>query len=144
MVSDDRPERYPFADIEARWQRVWEDTKQFRATEDPSRKNRRYVVAAASGGAALASARRPAGVTRHAATTATPRPRTRVAKRECGKRVDNWWNTCGDVADGEKNFERRASRSAASRPVDELRSFVRLIAAVRSLEYRFATRDRSP
>ena len=37
MASDDRPERYPFADIEARWQRVWEDTKQFRATEDPSR-----------------------------------------------------------------------------------------------------------
>ncbi len=37
MVSDDRPERYPFADIEARWQRVWEETKQFRATEDLSR-----------------------------------------------------------------------------------------------------------
>jgi leucyl-tRNA synthetase len=37
MASDDRPERYPFADIETRWQRVWEDTKQFQATEDPSR-----------------------------------------------------------------------------------------------------------
>ena len=37
MASDDRPERYPFAGIEARWQRVWEETKQFRATEDPSR-----------------------------------------------------------------------------------------------------------
>ena len=37
MASDDRPERYPFAAIEARWQRVWEETKQFRATEDPSR-----------------------------------------------------------------------------------------------------------
>ena len=37
MASDDRPERYPFADIEARWQRVWEESKQFQAIEDPSR-----------------------------------------------------------------------------------------------------------
>jgi len=37
MASDDRPERYPFADIEAKWQRVWEDSKQFKVTEDPSR-----------------------------------------------------------------------------------------------------------
>src|SRR5512132_893997 len=33
MSSD----RYPFREIEAKWQRVWEDTKQFRATEDPAR-----------------------------------------------------------------------------------------------------------
>src|SRR5213594_4011886 len=33
MSSD----RYPFREIEARWQRTWEDTKQFRVTEDPSR-----------------------------------------------------------------------------------------------------------
>src|SRR5213083_2087934 len=33
MSSD----RYPFGEIEARWQRTWEDTKQFRVTEDPSR-----------------------------------------------------------------------------------------------------------
>src|SRR5437016_8874705 len=33
MSSD----RYPFQEIEAKWQRAWEDTKQFRVTEDPSR-----------------------------------------------------------------------------------------------------------
>src|SRR5213596_3995484 len=33
MSSD----RYPFREIEARWQRTWEDTKQFRVTEDPAR-----------------------------------------------------------------------------------------------------------
>src|SRR5881396_823934 len=33
MSSD----RYPFRDIETKWQRVREDTKQFRVTEDPSR-----------------------------------------------------------------------------------------------------------
>ncbi|HVQ77678.1 MAG TPA: leucine--tRNA ligase [Candidatus Binatia bacterium] len=37
MPADDRPERYPFADIEGKWQRVWEDRKQFRAVEDPTR-----------------------------------------------------------------------------------------------------------
>lgn len=54
--------------------------------------------------------------------------------------MDNWWNTCADVADVKKRSKRRASLSVDSRPVDELRFFVRLIAAVRSLEYRFATR----
>ena len=33
MSSD----RYPFRDIEAKWQQVWEDTHQFRATEDTTR-----------------------------------------------------------------------------------------------------------
>ena len=30
-------DRYPFREIEARWQRNWEERKQFRAVEDPSR-----------------------------------------------------------------------------------------------------------
>jgi leucyl-tRNA synthetase len=30
-------DRYPFREIEAKWQRIWEETKQFRATEDPRR-----------------------------------------------------------------------------------------------------------
>jgi len=33
MASD----RYPFREIEAAWQRVWEETKQFRVAEDPGR-----------------------------------------------------------------------------------------------------------
>src|SRR5437870_4117095 len=33
MASD----RYPFQEIEAKWQRIWEDRKQFRVTEDPRR-----------------------------------------------------------------------------------------------------------
>jgi leucyl-tRNA synthetase len=33
MSSD----RYPFREIEAKWQRAWEERKQFRVTEDPSR-----------------------------------------------------------------------------------------------------------
>ncbi|HXJ84260.1 MAG TPA: leucine--tRNA ligase [Candidatus Methylomirabilis sp.] len=37
MAFDDRPDRYPFREIEARWQRVWEDAKQFKVTEDPAR-----------------------------------------------------------------------------------------------------------
>ena len=37
MAPDDRPERYPFASIEAKWQRVWEDSKQFKVAEDRSR-----------------------------------------------------------------------------------------------------------
>ena len=37
MPLDDRPDRYPFRDIEGKWQRVWEDTKQFTVGEDPSR-----------------------------------------------------------------------------------------------------------
>jgi len=30
-------DRYPFREIEAKWQRIWEETKQFRVREDPSR-----------------------------------------------------------------------------------------------------------
>ncbi|MBI2524807.1 MAG: leucine--tRNA ligase [Candidatus Rokubacteria bacterium] len=37
MSTDDRSERYPFAEIEAKWQRVWEESKQFKATEEPDR-----------------------------------------------------------------------------------------------------------
>ena len=37
MSFDDRQDRYPFREIEARWQAVWEDTKQFKVTEDPRR-----------------------------------------------------------------------------------------------------------
>jgi leucyl-tRNA synthetase len=37
MATEDRPERYPFRDIESRWQRVWEEGGQFRVTEDPAR-----------------------------------------------------------------------------------------------------------
>jgi leucyl-tRNA synthetase len=33
MSSD----RYPFSEIEAKWQRVWETTKQFKVSEDPAR-----------------------------------------------------------------------------------------------------------
>src|SRR2546422_629556 len=33
MASD----RYPFQEIEAKWQQIWEDRKQFRVTEDPRR-----------------------------------------------------------------------------------------------------------
>ncbi|HLB35636.1 MAG TPA: class I tRNA ligase family protein, partial [Gemmatimonadales bacterium] len=37
MSTDDRSDRYPFAEIEAKWQRVWEESRQFKASEDPSR-----------------------------------------------------------------------------------------------------------
>jgi leucyl-tRNA synthetase len=37
MAHEDRPERYPFAEIEGKWQAVWESTKQFRVTEIPGR-----------------------------------------------------------------------------------------------------------
>ncbi len=37
MATEDRPERYPFRDIESRWQRVWEEGGQFRVTEDSAR-----------------------------------------------------------------------------------------------------------
>jgi leucyl-tRNA synthetase len=30
-------DRYPFGEIEAKWQRIWEERKQFRVAEDPSR-----------------------------------------------------------------------------------------------------------
>jgi leucyl-tRNA synthetase len=37
MATDDRVERYPFREIEPKWQRVWEESGQFRVTEDPAR-----------------------------------------------------------------------------------------------------------
>ncbi len=37
MPADERSDRYPFAEIEARWQRRWEESGQFRATEDETR-----------------------------------------------------------------------------------------------------------
>jgi len=38
--------KYPFTDIEKKWQRVWEERKTFRALEDPAfpREKRRYVL----------------------------------------------------------------------------------------------------
>jgi leucyl-tRNA synthetase len=37
MALDDRQDRYPFPEIEARWQKVWADRKQFKVTEEPGR-----------------------------------------------------------------------------------------------------------
>ncbi|HET8533222.1 MAG TPA: leucine--tRNA ligase [Methylomirabilota bacterium] len=37
MALDDRPERYPFPEIEARWQKAWADAKQFKVSEAPDR-----------------------------------------------------------------------------------------------------------
>ena len=37
MFPQDTPERYPFREIEPRWQKVWEETRAFRAAEDPTR-----------------------------------------------------------------------------------------------------------
>jgi leucyl-tRNA synthetase len=37
MPPDDRLDRYPFREIEPKWQKVWEESKQFKATEDPGR-----------------------------------------------------------------------------------------------------------
>jgi leucyl-tRNA synthetase len=37
MAYEDRAERYPFRDIESRWQQAWEESGQFRVTEDPAR-----------------------------------------------------------------------------------------------------------
>ena len=37
MASDDRADRYPFREIEPKWQRSWEESGQFRVTEDPAR-----------------------------------------------------------------------------------------------------------
>jgi leucyl-tRNA synthetase len=37
MLPDDRLDRYPFREIEPKWQKVWEESKQFKATEDPGR-----------------------------------------------------------------------------------------------------------
>jgi len=37
MAFDDRQDRYPFPEIEARWQKVWADAKLFKVTEEPGR-----------------------------------------------------------------------------------------------------------
>ncbi|HET8578897.1 MAG TPA: leucine--tRNA ligase [Methylomirabilota bacterium] len=37
MSPDDRQDRYPFPEIEAKWQRAWEDSKQFAVVESPGR-----------------------------------------------------------------------------------------------------------
>jgi leucyl-tRNA synthetase len=37
MSLDDRLDRYPFRDIEAKWQRAWEERKQFTVSEEPGR-----------------------------------------------------------------------------------------------------------
>jgi leucyl-tRNA synthetase len=37
MATDDRADRYPFREIESKWQRAWEESGQFRVTEDPTR-----------------------------------------------------------------------------------------------------------
>jgi leucyl-tRNA synthetase len=37
MATEDRADRYPFREIEAKWQRAWEESGQFRVTEDPAR-----------------------------------------------------------------------------------------------------------
>jgi len=37
MALDDRPERYPFPEIEAKWQKAWADAKQFKVSEAPGR-----------------------------------------------------------------------------------------------------------
>ena len=36
-MTQDRPDHYPFRDIETKWQRVWEETDQFRVREEPGR-----------------------------------------------------------------------------------------------------------
>jgi len=37
MTIDERHDRYPFLEIEAKWQRAWEESKQFKVIEDPTR-----------------------------------------------------------------------------------------------------------
>ena len=37
MALDERPDRYPFPEIEARWQEAWAESKQFKVTEAPGR-----------------------------------------------------------------------------------------------------------
>ncbi len=37
MALDERQDRYPFPEIEARWQKAWADRKQFKVTEEPGR-----------------------------------------------------------------------------------------------------------
>ncbi len=37
MPPDDRLDRYPFREIEAKWQKIWEESKQFKVTENPGR-----------------------------------------------------------------------------------------------------------
>lgn len=46
VVMIDAMSRYPFKEIEEKWQKYWEDNKTFRATEDPSfpKEKRAYVL----------------------------------------------------------------------------------------------------
>ncbi len=37
MTPLDSPDRYPFREVEARWQKAWEETKAFKVSPDPSR-----------------------------------------------------------------------------------------------------------
>jgi len=37
MAPDDRQDRYPFREIEVKWQRTWQERKQFKVEPDPSR-----------------------------------------------------------------------------------------------------------
>jgi leucyl-tRNA synthetase len=37
MALDERPDRYPFPEIEAKWQGIWAERKQFKVTEQPGR-----------------------------------------------------------------------------------------------------------
>jgi leucyl-tRNA synthetase len=37
MAPEDRPDRYPHRDVEAKWQRAWEESRQFAVREDPGR-----------------------------------------------------------------------------------------------------------
>jgi leucyl-tRNA synthetase len=37
MALDERPDRYPFPEIEAKWQKAWAERRQFKATEQPGR-----------------------------------------------------------------------------------------------------------
>jgi len=37
MAPEDRLDRYPFRQVEARWQRHWQDSKQFKVEEEPGR-----------------------------------------------------------------------------------------------------------
>ena len=36
-VAFDRPDHYPFKDVETKWQRRWEETGLFRVREEPGR-----------------------------------------------------------------------------------------------------------
>ena len=37
MSLQDSPDRYPFREIEAKWQKVWEEARAFKVSPDPAR-----------------------------------------------------------------------------------------------------------